>query len=631
MTSSTPDISQLSISGGIQEYDDFNDHGQMSKTFHHLPNSGPTASLTQQFQYQPVTMGQQGMKKPARAGLPSHWLDNTTNPADNRAHSPQNGSDLSVSTGSPPQVPQIQPPQLYAGQTTSTTSADDDIIPTAIVIKNIPFTVRRETLLDIIASLNIPTPYAFNYHIDGQGQFRGLAFANFRMPQDADAVVAALNGFDVQGRKLRVEYKKVLLPPEKERIEREKALRRMRSMQLDKERDAYRGGGMGGSDWDEFGPVQGHQVQMNAMPAPSPVGPPIGSFGGMSGMSPPPTLPQASSPTAVRSYGPPTGIGMGMPSSQSQPSLGLPRMSIPGPQHGPPSPSTYPSPPPSSIPSKGSNTPSHELDMNDAATLDIYSRILVFKEDHMRDELAFSRSLSPKQRRIVHLVAQRLGVYHYSVGEGDDRYAVVTRIPREDAPRQSMLRIPSGEPSPRTSRASKNLHRSPSGYLQGPPQVVSAVEMQPNQDSQNTLVPPSRGLHTRPSMPNLNTIHQYQQRQQQQLDTGSVSSRLSSRPSNGNLHDRYATVGPSPRRQRGDNFGLFNGSGNGGSGDSGIPPVPTLPSIPSLNGEAGVVRQPRGPGSGGFARRPTTEGRSNGGAVSSPIGLDTRSHEPLEI
>lgn len=29
---------------------------------------------------------------------------------------------------------------------------DDDIIPTAIVIKNIPFSVKRETLLEIIVS-----------------------------------------------------------------------------------------------------------------------------------------------------------------------------------------------------------------------------------------------------------------------------------------------------------------------------------------------------------------------------------------------------------------------------------------------------------------------------------------------
>ena len=30
---------------------------------------------------------------------------------------------------------------------------DDEIIPTAIVIKNIPFNVKRETLLDIIVRL----------------------------------------------------------------------------------------------------------------------------------------------------------------------------------------------------------------------------------------------------------------------------------------------------------------------------------------------------------------------------------------------------------------------------------------------------------------------------------------------
>ncbi|KAI0265490.1 hypothetical protein BGY98DRAFT_1035558 [Russula aff. rugulosa BPL654] len=38
----------------------------------------------------------------------------------------------------------------------------------------------------------------------------------------------------------------------------------------------------------------------------------------------------------------------------------------------------------------------------------------------MSVELAFSRTLSPKQRRIVHLVAQKLGVYHYPVRKGDD-------------------------------------------------------------------------------------------------------------------------------------------------------------------------------------------------------------------
>lgn len=85
-------------------------------------------------------------------------------------------------------------------------------------------------------------------------------------------------------------------------------------------------------------------------------------------------------------------------------------------------------PAPPSTPSVSEKSSASELDLNDPSTLEIYSRILLFKDDRMRDELAFSRTLSPKQRRVVHLIAQKLGVYHYSVGEGDERYAVVTRI-----------------------------------------------------------------------------------------------------------------------------------------------------------------------------------------------------------
>lgn len=72
-----------------------------------------------------------------------------------RAFSPPHTSDIS-SSGSPPphQIPQIQQPMLYDQQypAASNNSGDDDIIPNAIVIKNIPFTVKRETLLEIIVS-----------------------------------------------------------------------------------------------------------------------------------------------------------------------------------------------------------------------------------------------------------------------------------------------------------------------------------------------------------------------------------------------------------------------------------------------------------------------------------------------
>jgi R3H domain len=231
--------------------------------------------------------------------------------------------------------------------------------------------------------LSIPTPYAFNYHLDQSGQFRGLAFANFRASSDADAVVVALNGFDVQGRKLRVEYKKVLQAGEKERIEREKAIRRMRSMQLEKE-------------------------QQTAPPV-------MAQFDDFGSVLSPGFTPQ-------RSFSSPFS-----PSQQYSPPQLLPVPQVPQPflntnvqqlQNVLPLISASPT----------FKSPTSELDLNDPSTLDIYSRILLFKDDHMRDELAFSRTLTPKQRRVVHLIAQKLGVYHYSVGEGEERYAVVTRI-----------------------------------------------------------------------------------------------------------------------------------------------------------------------------------------------------------
>lgn len=102
---------------------------------------------------------------------------------------------------------------------------DDDLIPTAIVIKNIPFAVKKEQLVAIMTDLGLPLPYAFNYHFDN-GIFRGLAFANFTSADETATVIDILNHYDLQGRKLRVEYKKMLPAAERERIEREKRERR---------------------------------------------------------------------------------------------------------------------------------------------------------------------------------------------------------------------------------------------------------------------------------------------------------------------------------------------------------------------------------------------------------------------
>jgi len=225
-------------------------------------------------------------------------------------------------------------------------------------------------------------------------------------------------------------------------------------------------------------------------------------------------------------------------------------------------------------------SPSNELDLNDPSTLDIYSRILLFKDDHMRDELAFSRTLTPKQRRVVHLIAQRLGVYHYSVGEGDDRYAVVTRI--DPATRQQ----------PR-----QTLSRTPSAYL-----------TPTNTTSQANL------LRGKKSMPDMKSLQ-------------NPVPRLNTRSSNGNIREGYATIASPSRRSPGGFGSLF---ANTGFGSGSIPPVPSLPST-IQNGLAEsptIMRQPRGPGVGGFESRRERVTASESQAIR---GVDARSHEPLEF
>ncbi|KAK3710610.1 Peptidyl-prolyl cis-trans isomerase pin4 [Vermiconidia calcicola] len=159
-------------------------------------------------------LGGPGLRKPpsrgGRSGLPSSWLDQ-----------PQ-----------PMQMNQMNPYMGGLGglggqmrQDTMSSDPDEDLIPTAIVIKNIPFAIKKEQLVNIMTDMGLPLPYAFNYHFDN-GVFRGLAFANFTNPEETAAVIDAMNHFELNGRKLRVEYKKMLPAAERERIEREKRERR---------------------------------------------------------------------------------------------------------------------------------------------------------------------------------------------------------------------------------------------------------------------------------------------------------------------------------------------------------------------------------------------------------------------
>lgn len=57
-------------------------------------------------------------------------------------------------------------------------------------------------------AVNTTAPQSINLHFDNMGVFRGMAFIKYRLLDDAIKVYEALNGFDVGGRKVRVEYKR---------------------------------------------------------------------------------------------------------------------------------------------------------------------------------------------------------------------------------------------------------------------------------------------------------------------------------------------------------------------------------------------------------------------------------------
>ncbi|CAK1366251.1 RNA-binding protein PIN4 [Cercospora beticola] len=156
-------------------------------------------------------LGASSLRKPpsrgGRSGLPSAWMDQQQMPMSQYA-----GPGLGGYGG-------------QMGRHDMHSEPDEELIPTAIVIKNIPFAVKKEQLVTIMTEMGLPLPYAFNYHFDN-GVFRGLAFANFTNPDETATVIDAMNHFELNGRKLRVEYKKMLPAAERERIEREKRERR---------------------------------------------------------------------------------------------------------------------------------------------------------------------------------------------------------------------------------------------------------------------------------------------------------------------------------------------------------------------------------------------------------------------
>jgi hypothetical protein len=129
------------------------------------------------------------------------------------------------STSRNPRVNRRQPktdPMIFQDENGRWLDQDgDEIIPTAIVIKSIPFDLRQEELESIMTTTGMTFPHALNYHFV-RDEFKGVAFANFTDVDEAWAAIVTLHRLEVHGRKLVAEAKKLLDPAKREELERKK-------------------------------------------------------------------------------------------------------------------------------------------------------------------------------------------------------------------------------------------------------------------------------------------------------------------------------------------------------------------------------------------------------------------------
>ncbi|CCD22336.1 Pin4p NDAI_0A01780 [Naumovozyma dairenensis CBS 421] len=285
------------------------------------------------------------------------------------------------------------------GNTSS--SLDDDIIPTAIVIKNIPFAIKREQLLDVLSRMDLPLPYAFNYHFDN-GVFRGLAFANFTNTEETTAVIEGLNGKEIGGRKLRVEYKKMLPQAERERLEREK---RGKRGQLEEQHNSTSNLSLSSMGKTSTNPLSTNQSSSQL----------FSTF--MNGSQPHIN----GNTTANTSQQYHQQSQQQQQQQQQQPLLSAqntansyyqqqqqqqPQQQQQQQQHQQISTERYYAPLPSS---STMPLPPQQLDFNDPDTLEIFSQLLVFKhKEQMYHDLAYPIGLSATYKRIINVLCSYL-------------------------------------------------------------------------------------------------------------------------------------------------------------------------------------------------------------------------------
>lgn len=382
---------------------------------------------------------------------------------------------------------------MDGGSGAGMSSTDDDVIPTAIVIKNIPFAIKKEQLLEVIAKMSLPLPYAFNYHFDN-GVFRGLAFANFATTEETTQVVQTLNGKEIGGRKLRVEYKKMLPQAERERIEREK---REKRGQLEEQHRSV------------------SNLSLQSM------GKPMSSV----------TMNVGVSSSSAQLFN-------GFINGTSQPSTPQPLLSAQNTATSmmnnvlPVSSATEryyaPLPATTNLP-----LPPQQLDFNDPDTLEIYSQLLLFKDrEKSYHELAYPIGLSATHKRVINVMCSFLGL----VEVYDPSFIVIRRKVLDHAALQTHLQqqgqMQMMQPlKPSSTGGSMPRSHSYTSLLQAHATAAAAAV---NNSNPQQSAPPTQSPLLQPT-----ALHQLETPQQQQQSL--LRQQSSQTPSSSILQNRIPT------------------------------------------------------------------------------------------
>ncbi|KAF7798751.1 hypothetical protein EIP86_009976 [Pleurotus ostreatoroseus] len=343
--------------------------------------------------------------------LPSEWLDNLTGMSDHRSLFPNNNSDLASSGGLSTMPPVLAPTINTPG--TPSQPEDNEKIPTAIVIKNIPFNVKRDhhaavhALAFVLRDFGVLEPVAV---LAARCSCASVSTLRPRLPSTSlSPLHKPICPSPSPPSQCSPTTSPSALPSQQRQLphSREDALRTRRA---------------------QAAAVRSTMPERQVPPAASYTSRTKRTFSlarrstSRTREGPLAQALDAARETAAAAAAAVRGLRYSHRAAVHALTLNLRILSVvesvvvlANPVLALPSPGSYTLsiwPIPGSTPS-GTKTPSTELDLHDPSTLEIYWHIRLFEDDPMQEDLVFSRSLSPKERRVVHVVADAYAVSAY--------------------------------------------------------------------------------------------------------------------------------------------------------------------------------------------------------------------------